>query len=67
MENPQPSAVGVFQQGSGLVGAPVDSGSGESGAEALLWAAFDQLMLYAPWSLVISFGLQVWLMERWER
>lgn len=35
-------------------------------AEALLWAVLDKVMFYAPWSVAILLGLQLWLIRAHE-
>lgn len=46
-------------------GVPV--ADGDTGAEALLWAALDVIVFYAPWSVAVLVGMQLWLIELWER
>lgn len=49
---------------AGVVGPGGDDGSG-TGAEALLWGALDAVMFYAPWSVAVLLGLQLWLIGLW--
>lgn len=66
--NPQLYA-SVLSQGTGAAGDEGHaslSGQGR-GAEALLWAMLEEVMLYAPWSLAVLLGVQIWLIEVWEQ
>lgn len=59
----------VRSQGTGGAGdeAHATLPGQRGGAEALLWAMLEGVMLYAPWSLAVLFGVQIWLIEVWEQ